>query len=104
MKYLLITFAGAALIYSCTPKVAEVAVTEVNSGEELVGLNDPQIAAGKHIWENDCTPCHYGGKVITNYTKDQWGGIMPKMIINAELDETGSTQIWAYVNWILENQ
>ncbi|MFT5860624.1 MAG: hypothetical protein ACI865_002737 [Flavobacteriaceae bacterium] len=104
MKYILITFSAIALLYSCAPKVAEVVEISEGTTEASTGLSDPQIAGGKVIWENDCTVCHYGKKVITDYTKEQWRGILPKMVINAKLDEAKTTEIHAYVYWVLENQ
>ena len=105
MKYILITYSVIALLYSCSPKVVEVVpVTEEITDEALIGLSDPQIAAGKVIWENDCTRCHNGQKVITHYTEDQWKGILPKMVIKARLDDERAAEIHAYVHWKLENQ
>ncbi len=104
MKYLITIFAGVVIFYSCSPQLAEVIVSEEMPVEELVGLNNPQIAAGKVIWENDCTVCHYEQKIITNYTKDQWRGILPGMIVNAKLNVERESQIRSYINWVLNNQ
>lgn len=104
MKYILITFSAIALLYSCSPAVADViAVSEENS-EAAIGIADPQISAGKVLWENDCTVCHQAQKVITDYTKDQWRGILPNMVANAKLDDEKAAEIHAYVYWVLENQ
>jgi len=104
MKYIFITFSAITLLYSCSPDVGEVVVVSEENTETGTGLADPQIAAGKVLWENDCTVCHYGQKVITDYTKEQWRGILPGMAINAKLNEERTAQIHAYVYWVLENQ
>lgn len=104
MKYLFILFAGITLLYSCSPQVAETAPFEESPTEAKIESSDPQIIAGKVLWENDCTGCHNGKKVITDYTADQWKGILPGMIVNAKLNDEGAKQIRDYIHWVLDNQ
>jgi mono/diheme cytochrome c family protein len=60
------------------------------------------IGEGKVIFLRDCGKCHYG-KNIESYTKEQWANILPRMTKKAELDETETRQITAYIAWELEN-
>ncbi|MFT5778676.1 MAG: hypothetical protein ACI837_001632 [Crocinitomicaceae bacterium] len=103
MKHLFLAFAAVGLLIACTPKTAEIVpvVTETETTEESMPLAD--IGEGKVIWLTDCTKCHYGQKVIEDYTKLQWEGILPKMIKNAKLNDDKARQIRAYVYWELEN-
>lgn len=97
MKYFflfaLITLSAVG-IYSCknTPPV----ITDEN------GIIKVDVGEGKVIYMRDCTKCHEQKK-IKNFTSDQWANILPRMIIQAKLDDTESRQVTAYIEWELEN-
>ena len=86
---------SSVTIYSCknTPHV----ITDEN------GMIKADIGEGKVIYMRDCTRCHEQKKV-ENFTSAQWANILPRMIIQAQLDETASRQVTAYVEWELENE
>lgn len=81
-------------MYSCknTPPV----ITDEN------GVIQPDVGEGKVIYMRDCARCHEEKKV-ENFTSAQWANILPRMIIQAQLNDTESRQVKAYVEWELEN-
>jgi cytochrome c5 len=66
------------------------------------GLMTADVGEGKVIYMRDCTRCH-DQKTVEAYTKAQWSNILPRMIVKAQLNETESRQVTAYVEWEIEN-
>ncbi len=66
------------------------------------GMMKADIGEGKVIYMRDCTRCH-DQKKVEDFTSEQWSNILPRMVKKAQLDETKSRQVTAYVEWELEN-
>lgn len=66
------------------------------------GMIKADIGEGKVIFMRDCTRCHEL-KEVESFTTTQWSNILPRMIIQAQLNDTESRQVTAYVEWELEN-
>lgn len=104
MKKIVFAFVVVSSIVACAPKL----VTPVPTPEEITEAPAPMPAmdetasAGKIIFNNDCTKCH-AAKVIDNYSKQQWTGILTKMTQMAKLDETQKNQVTQYVFWEVEH-
>ncbi|MFT6245046.1 MAG: cytochrome c5 [Salibacteraceae bacterium] len=104
MKKIVFAFVVVGSIVACAPKL----VTPVPVPEEITEAPEPVPAmnevasAGKLIFNNDCTKCH-SLKVIDDYTKQQWTGILTKMTKMAKLDETQKNQVTQYVFWEVEH-
>ena len=97
MKFLLQLFAIAFIVValqSCrnTPKIAP----------DESGMIKADIGEGKVVYMRDCTRCHEQKKV-ESFTSTQWSNILPRMIVKANLNDTESRQVKAYVEWELEN-
>lgn len=76
--------------------------TPVISPSDESGMMKTDIGEGKVIFIRDCTRCHKQ-KTVEDYTSKQWSNILPRMIIKAELNDTESRQVTAYIEWELEN-
>lgn len=97
MKLLLQLFAITFIVVatqSCK-NTAEI-ITDEN------GLIKADISEGKVIFMKDCTKCHEQKKV-ESFTTVQWSNILPRMIIQAQLNDEKSRQVKAYIEWELEN-
>ena len=66
------------------------------------GMIKTDIGEGKVIYLRDCSKCHEQKK-IESFTTAQWSNILPRMIIKAQLNDTESRQVKAYIEWELEN-
>lgn len=73
---------------------------EITTGDN--GMMETDIGEGKVIFMRDCTRCHELKK-IEGFTSAQWSNILPRMIIQAQLNDTESRQVTAYVEWELDN-
>lgn len=97
MKFILsfvLIAVGTIAVSSCrTP-------SEVSNAES--SIMDPDVGEGKVIYMRDCTRCHEQ-MVVESFTEAQWETILSRMIIKAQLDETQSRQVRAYVAWELKN-
>lgn len=99
MKYLLLTlFVGAIATFQSCKTAPPPEITAVD--EE--GLLAADIGEGKVIYSRDCKRCHEYKKV-EDFTAEQWFNILPRMIKLANLNETESRQVTAYVDWELVN-
>ena len=67
------------------------------------GMIKADIGEGKVIFMRDCTKCH-AQKTVENFTSAQWSNILPRMIVKAQLNDTESRQVTAYIEWELENE
>jgi mono/diheme cytochrome c family protein len=67
------------------------------------GMLSPDVGEGKVIFMRDCTRCHEEKKV-KDFTAAQWENILPRMIIQAQLNDDEGRQVTAYVEWALENE
>ncbi|MDG1330692.1 MAG: cytochrome c [Crocinitomicaceae bacterium] len=111
MKNLVFVLAAAGFLIACTPKTSEIVEVAETSEETATDGDMPKadIGEGKVIFLKDCIPCHtdYTGPTsverLKNYSKERVDAVLPKMINNAELNETQSRQITAYLHWELEN-
>lgn len=74
--------------------------SEISTNEN--GLTKTDIGEGKVVFMRDCTRCH-GQKKVENFTTTQWSNILPRMIIQAQLNDDESRQVKAYVEWELDN-
>ncbi len=97
----LFTFSIIALI-SCSPKTIE-AVTETEETSTADEMPKTDIGEGKVVYLKDCSKCHQM-KTVTDFTKDQWNGILPRMIKRAKLSEDEARQVSSYIYWALENE
>ena len=86
--------AGVVTMYSC--KTTPPVITDEN------GMIKADVGEGKVVYMRDCTRCHEQ-KVVEDFTPTQWSNILPRMIIQAQLNEDESRQVKAYVEWELEN-
>lgn len=98
MRIIFHLFTATALIVgiqSCrnTPEVAPISESDMIKAD---------IGEGKVIYIRDCTRCHEEKKV-EDFTSAQWKNILPRMIIQAQLNDTEKRQVTAYVEWELEN-
>jgi mono/diheme cytochrome c family protein len=75
--------------------------SEINPTDEN-GMIKADIGEGKVIYLRDCTRCHEKKKV-EDFTSTQWANILPRMSVQAQLNDTESRQVKAYVEWELEN-
>lgn len=66
------------------------------------GLLSADIGEGKVVYMRDCTRCHEL-MTVEAFTVEQWANILPRMIRQAQLGETESRQVTAYVDWELAN-
>lgn len=97
MKYILQLFILSLIIVtsqSCK-STAEIAADEN-------GMIKTDIGEGKVIFMRDCTRCHEL-KEVKSFTTTQWSNILPRMIIQARLNDTESRQVTAYIEWELDN-
>jgi len=99
MKTVIYFIAFAALVVS----IQSCGNTSKVSPKEQEGMMKPDVGEGKVIFMRDCVRCHEQKKV-ENYTAAQWNNILPRMIVKAQLDETQSRQVKAYVEWKMENE
>ncbi|MDG1330693.1 MAG: hypothetical protein P8P74_00070 [Crocinitomicaceae bacterium] len=98
MRILFILFAMTAMAIgaqSCR-NTSDITITDEN------GMVRADVGEGKVIYMRDCTRCHEQKKV-EEFTSAQWTNILPRMIVKAQLDDTESRQVKAYVEWELEN-
>ena len=99
MRFLLqLAFASALVLASQSCKNT----AEISTPTDEDGLLKADVGEGKVIYMRDCTRCHEQKK-IENFTSAQWANILPRMIIQASLNDTESRQVTAYVEWKLEN-
>ncbi|QOG02015.1 cytochrome c [Flavobacterium sp. MDT1-60] len=96
MKVKILTLAAVTLlVVSCGTKktVAATATTETVKAVELT----PELAAGKNMYENNCTKCHklYEPK---KFTQEEWAPILVKMQKKAHLDDTQMASITSYIH------
>lgn len=116
MKYLIFAIAAAGLFAACNPKtseIAEVAETSAEATEEATStegdMPKADIGEGKVLFIKDCASCHgytsgpNNVAELDNFTKAQVDAVLPKMIKNAQFDETQARQVTAYIYWELEN-
>ena len=97
MKYLLslLTIAAVALAVQSCRSTSEVVADEN-------GMIKADVGEGKVIYMRDCTRCHEQKKV-ESFTAQQWENILPRMIVQAQLNDTESRQVKAYIEWEIEN-
>ena len=76
--------------------------SEITSSTGEVEGMAPDVGEGKVIYMRDCTRCHEQKKV-EDFTSAQWANILPRMVIQAQLNDTEKRQVKAYVEWELEN-
>lgn len=93
--FLLFTTTLIAISSQSCKNTAEIATDES-------GMIKTDIGEGKVIFMRDCTRCHEQ-KNIESFTTTQWSNILPRMIIQAQLNDTESRQVTAYIEWKLEN-
>lgn len=98
MKSLAYFFAigSIAIASQSCRNTSEITPTDEN------GMIKADIGEGKVIYMRDCTRCHEQKKV-EDFTAAQWSNILPRMIVQAQLNDTESRQVKAYVDWELEN-
>ncbi|MCH2225554.1 MAG: hypothetical protein MK066_12360 [Crocinitomicaceae bacterium] len=101
MKNILFGFIASTLLLACSPKTTTEVITE-SSDTTNDGMPKADIAEGKVVYLKDCGRCHYQ-KSVDGYTKEQWSNILPRMAKKAELDETETRQIEAYITWELDH-
>lgn len=113
MKYLFIAFTAVAFLVACSPKTAEI-IEVTETAEETTTSTEgdmpkADIGEGKVVFMKNCIDCHYGRSIdnvqetVDRFTKEQWANILPKMLIEAKLDEEKSRQVAAYIAWEIEN-
>lgn len=108
MKYLFIALTAAGFLVACNPKTAEIVeVTETATDGDMPKAD---IGEGKVVFLTKCIGCHSSyapgptsALAVDNFSKEQYDAILPKMIINAELNEEQARQVSAYIYWEIEN-
>lgn len=98
MRRIFQLFVAAALAIGAQSCRTTSEVTPIDEGDMIKA----DIGEGKVIYMRDCTRCHEQKKV-ENFTPVQWKNILPRMIVQAQLNDTESRQVRAYVDWELEN-
>ena len=101
MKKYLFIFSITAGIVACAPKITETIQENIPTTEipPETSLSEDAIE-GKQIYAKKCSSCHEM-KVIDDYTKKQWEGILPDMSEKAKLNEIQTRQVASFVNWEL---
>lgn len=114
MRYLLIAFTAAGFLIACSPKTTEIISAE-EPAEETTTATDGEmpkadIGEGKVVFLDKCIGCHgpyapgpRSASEIDNFSKERFDAILPKMIINAELNKVQARQVSAYIYWEIEN-
>ncbi len=97
MKFVLLLLTTTLIVIAsqACKSTAEIAADEN-------GMIKTDIGEGKVIFMRDCTRCHEL-KVVKSFTTTQWSNILPRMIIQARLNDTESRQVTAYIEWELDN-
>jgi len=106
-KRVLILFVAGIAFYSCSPKKISTAikstenqslslvnnesVTSTNSFSLMVG----NAAEGQQIYSTKCNTCH-GFKNPAHFTVKEWGPIMKRMALKANLSELEKSNVTAY--------
>lgn len=98
MRFFLSLFLITAIVVVAQSCKSTAEITDTSED----GLLKADVGEGKVIFMRDCTRCHEQKKV-GDFTAAQWSNILSRMIIQANLDETKSRQVKAYVEWELEN-
>ena len=101
-KLIILAFLGI-LIYSCSPKIAPAPskapapVTVVSNN--VATVLTPELAAGKNLYENNCSKCHklYDPK---DFSKEDWKPIVLKMQKKAHLEDADGQKIYDYLTSI----
>lgn len=91
-----------AVIITCSFAIQSCKTSPVIAPIEEDGMMKADIGEGKVIYMRDCTRCH-AQKKVEDFTNEQWSNILPRMVKKAQLDETKSRQVKAYVEWEMEN-
>ena len=89
---LLFTIAGCMDGLKVAPKVQELGVTT-----DIALLEE-----GRKIYVHNCTKCHNALR-ITRYTEQQWGEILPEMILESNLSVQQSQNVTAYIQAVLRS-
>lgn len=106
MKKLLpiaLSFLGAIIIFSCTPKAAptiperpvEPVKANKTDSSDLSSANP--MVAGKAVYQIKCTKCH-NEKPTTDWTVEEWKPILNSMVKKAKLNDLQISQVTQYVN------
>lgn len=95
MKIIAFLFALITVAISCSPKTTPV-VEEVKTME----FPNTTVSEGYALYSSACTKCHKA-KVVTNFSRDQWNKILPKMAGKAKISDQQKETIDAYINWEL---
>ena len=98
MKHLIFFLGIVALAVTsqACKNTSEITPTDEN------GMIKSDVGEGKVIFLRDCARCHEQKKV-EDFTSAQWANILPRMSIQAQLNDTETRQVKAYVEWELEN-
>ncbi len=106
-KRILILFVAGIAFFSCSPKkisstikpsenqsfslVNNEPATTTNSFSLMVG----NVTEGQQIYSTKCTTCH-GFKNPAHFTIKEWGPIMKRMALKANLSELEKSNVTAY--------
>jgi cytochrome c5 len=113
MKKYIFAFASASLLVACAPKVVvEQEIIQINSDSELSPTDnnpvspqenktidsDEKIVEGKKLFYDNCGKCHDLYQP-SQFSKAQWGKIVPEMAKKAELKAEQGNQILLFVQY-----
>lgn len=106
-KRTLILFLTSIAFYSCSPKKISTALKPTENQSVSVVYNEPvttsnsfslmvgNVIEGEQIYTTKCTTCH-GFKNPTHFTVKEWGPIMKRMALKANLSELEKSNVTAY--------
>jgi mono/diheme cytochrome c family protein len=87
---------GCATMEQIAPPVDALAA----SRPELDGPALERLQAGRALYVTECARCHRP-EWVTNYTRDEWSTIMPRMVAETKLGPDDRRAVEAYVEAVL---
>ncbi len=67
---------------------------------DAMGFLPESVEQGRLLYITSCTKCH-SPEPVTRYSLERWGGILPRMADEADLDENAEQAVSAYIKVIL---
>ena len=87
---------GCATTIDLAPLVDERAIETANA----MGFSPESIEQGRLLYITSCAKCH-SPEPVTRYSLERWGGILPRMAEQADLDNEAEQAVSAYIKVIL---
>lgn len=104
MKKIIAVVALGCIVYACSPKLGVGAMKpdpvqvppKIASASEETKPLPVLLEEGKSLYENHCNKCHDLYKP-TAFTVKEWGPIISKMQIKANIDNEQAAKIYDYI-------